>query len=156
MTTINAPAASPRIGVRHQLSDPVVQAYALLRIGFTVAPILFGIDKFAHVLVNWDIYLAPRLNDIIPGTAHEAMYAVGVIEIVAGLVVAIRPRYGSLLVAGWLTGIIVNLLLIPDFYDIALRDFGLLLAALTLYRLATAFDRRPLFSLDTLLNRGVQ
>ena len=76
--------------------------------------------------------------------------------IVAGLVVAIRPRYGSLLVAGWLTGIIVNLLLIPDFYDIALRDFGLLLAALTLYRLATAFDRRPLFSLDTLLNRGVQ
>jgi hypothetical protein len=153
MTTINAPAVSNRLGVRHQLSDPVFQAFALLRIGFVVAPILFGIDKFAHVLVDWDVYLAPRLNDIIPGTAHQAMYAVGVIEIVAGLVVALRPRYGSLLVAGWLTGIIVNLLLIPGFYDIALRDFGLLLAALTLYRLATAFDRRPLLSWDTLLNR---
>jgi hypothetical protein len=154
MTTISAPVGSSRLGARHQLSDPVFQAFALLRIGFVVAPILFGIDKFAHVLVNWDIYLAPRLNDIIPGTAHQAMYAVGVIEIVAGLVVAIRPRYGSLLVSAWLTGIIVNLLLIPGYYDIALRDFGLLLAALTLYRLATAFDRRPLLSLDTLLNRG--
>jgi hypothetical protein len=154
MATIDAPAAGNRLDFRHQLSDPVYQAFTLLRIGFTVAPILFGLDKFAHVLVNWDIYLAPRLNDIIPGSAHQAMYAVGVIEIVAGLVVALRPRYGSLLVAGWLAGIIVNLLLIPDYYDIALRDFGLLLAALTLFRLASAFDRRPLFSLDTLLSRG--
>ena len=154
MATINASRTDERVGSRPQLADPVFQAFALLRIGFTVAPILFGIDKFAHVLVNWDIYLAPRLNDIIPGTAHQAMYAVGVIEIVAGLVVAIRPRYGSLLVAAWLAGIIVNLLLIPDYYDIALRDFGLLLAALTLFRLASAFDRRPLFSLDTLLTNG--
>jgi hypothetical protein len=154
MATIHAPRAGNRIGARHQLSDPVFQAFTLLRIGFTVAPILFGIDKFAHVLVDWDIYLAPRLDDIIPGTAHQAMYAVGIIEIVAGLVVAIRPRYGSLLVSGWLAGIIVNLLLIPDYYDIALRDFGLLLAALTLFRLASAFDRRPLLSLDTLLTNG--
>jgi hypothetical protein len=119
--------------------DPAYQAFWLLRIGFTVAPIAFGLDKFAHVLVNWDLYLAPRLNDIIPGTAHEAMYAVGVIEIVAGLVVAFRPRFGGYLVAAWLAGIIANLLIIPDFYDIALRDFGLLLGALTLARLATAF-----------------
>jgi hypothetical protein len=124
--------------------DPVFQAFTLLRIGFTVAPVLFGLDKFAHVLVNWDIYLAPRINDLVPGTAHQAMYVVGVIEVVAGLVVALRPKYGALLVAAWLAGIIVNLLLIPGFYDIALRDFGLFLAALTLFRLASAFDTRPL------------
>jgi hypothetical protein len=109
-----------------------------------VAPIAFGLDKFAHVLVNWDIYLAARIDGLIPGTAHQAMYAVGAIEIVAGLVVALRPKYGSLLVAGWLAGILVNLLLIPGYYDIALRDFGLMLAALTLFRLASAYDSRPL------------
>jgi hypothetical protein len=120
----------------------VFQAFLLLRIGFTVAPILFGLDKFAHLLVNWDLYLAPRIDRLVPGTAHQAMYAVGVIEVVAGLVVALRPKYGSLLVAAWLAGIIVNLLLIPGYYDVALRDFGLLLAALTLFRLAVVFDRR--------------
>ena len=128
----------------HDWSNPVYQAFTLLRIAFTVAPIVFGLDKFAHVLVNWDMYLAPRLDRIIPGTAHQAMYAVGVIEVVAGLVVALRPKYGSLLVAAWLAGIIVNLLLIPGFYDVALRDFGLFLAALTLFRLASFFDPRPL------------
>jgi hypothetical protein len=91
------------------------------------------------VLVNWDRYLAPAINDLVPGTAHQAMYAVGVIEIVAGLVVALAPRFGGYLVAAWLAGIIVNLLVIPDFYDIALRDFGLLIGALSLARLATAF-----------------
>ncbi|HYT25158.1 MAG TPA: hypothetical protein VEP73_01550 [Actinomycetota bacterium] len=119
--------------------NPAYQAFWLLRTGFTVAPILFGLDKFFHVLVNWDRYLAPRIDHLLPGTAHQAMYAVGVVEIVAGLVVALRPRLGGYLVAAWLAGIIVNLLLIPGFYDIALRDFGLLLAALALARLATAF-----------------
>ena len=128
----------------HDRSNPVYQAFTLLRLAFTVAPIVFGLDKFAHVLVNWDMYLAPRLDRIIPGTAHQAMHAVGVIEVVAGLVVALRPKYGSLLVAAWLAGIIVNLLLIPGFYDVALRDFGLFLAALTLFRLASFFDSRPL------------
>lgn len=132
------------VSIPRDPSHPVFQAFTLLRVGFTVAPILFGLDKFAHVLVNWDVYLAPRLDRLLPGTAHQAMYAVGVIEIVAGLIVALRPKYGSLLVAGWLAGIIVNLLLLPGFYDIALRDFGLLLAALTLSRLASAFDPRPL------------
>ncbi len=120
-------------------TNPAFQAFCLLRLGFTVAPILFGIDKFAHVLVNWDTYLAPRLSDHLPGTPHQAMYVVGIIEIVAGLVVAIRPRFGGYLVAAWLLGIIVNLLLIPGFYDVALRDFGLLIAAVSLARLATAF-----------------
>jgi len=119
--------------------DPTFQAFWLLRIGFTVAPILFGIDKYFHVLTNWDLYLAPRLDRIVPGTAHQAMYVVGIIEIVAGLSVLLMPRFGGYIVAAWLAGIIVNLLLIPGFYDIALRDFGLLLAALTLARLATAF-----------------
>jgi hypothetical protein len=119
--------------------DPAYQAFWLLRIGFIVAPILFGLDKFFDVLVDWERYLAPEINDLIPGNAHQAMLAVGVIEIFAGLVVALRPRFGGYLVAAWLAGIIVNLLLIGDYYDVALRDFGLLLAALTLARLATAF-----------------
>ena len=126
-----------------RLDDPVFQAFTLLRIGFTVAPILFGLDKFFHVLVDWDRYLAPEFTDLFNAQAHTLMYAVGAIEIVAGLVVAFRPRIGGYLVAAWLAGIITNLLLIGDYYDIALRDFGLLLAALTLARLATAFDRRP-------------
>jgi hypothetical protein len=128
---------------RRQLTDPALQAFALLRLGFTVAPVLFGLDKFADWLVDWPIYLAPELNDLVPGNAHQAMLAVGVVEIVAGLVVAVRPKFGGYLVAAWLGGIIINLLLQADFYDIVLRDFGLLLAALTLARLATAFDRAP-------------
>ena len=122
--------------------DPAYQAFWLLRIGFTVAPILFGLDKFFHVLVDWDVYLAPEFTDLFNAEAHTLMYAVGVIEIVAGIVVAVWPRFGGYLVAGWLAGIIFNLMLIGDFYDIALRDFGLLLAALTLARLATAFPSR--------------
>src|SRR5215813_7145841 len=124
------------------LHDPAFRAFWLLRAGFVVAPILFGLDKFFNVLVNWDVYLAPQINDLVPGNAHQAMLAVGVIEIVAGLVVAIRPRFGGYLVAAWLAGIIVNLLMQADFYDIALRDFGLLVGALALARLATAFERR--------------
>jgi hypothetical protein len=123
---------------RSDLADPTFQAFWLLRIGFTVAPILFGLDKFAHVLVDWDVYLAPELTDLFNTEAHTLMYFVGAIEIVAGLVVALAPRFGGYLVAAWLAGIIVNLLLMAEFYDIALRDFGLLLGALTLARLATA------------------
>ncbi len=117
--------------------SPAQQAFLLLRIAFTVAPILFGLDKFAEVLTDdWTRYLSSQFDDLIPGSAEDAMYAVGVIEIVAGLVVAFAPRYGSLLVAGWLGGIIVNLLLAGGYGDIALRDFGLMLGALTLARLA--------------------
>jgi uncharacterized membrane protein YphA (DoxX/SURF4 family) len=122
-------------------SDPAYQAFWLLRIGFTVAPIVFGADKFAHLLTNWDKYLAPWINNIVPGTAHQAMYAVGAIEIVAGLAVLVKPRFGAYLVAAWLLGIIVNLLSLSGYYDVALRDFGLLLAALTLARLATLYPQ---------------
>ena len=119
--------------------DPVVQAFTLLRIAFTVAPILFGLDKFAGVLTDdWTRYLAPAFNDIIPGSAADAMHIVGVVEIAAGLTVAIAPRFGGLLVAAWLGGIIVNLLIVGGYGDIALRDFGLMLGALTLARLASA------------------
>jgi uncharacterized membrane protein YphA (DoxX/SURF4 family) len=122
-------------------ADPSRQAFLLLRTVFTVAPIAFGLDKFANVLVDWPRYLAPVINDLVPGTGQQAMYAVGVIEVIAGLAVAILPRYGALLVAAWLAGIIVNLLLIPGYYDVALRDFGLLVAALTLSRLAVADEQ---------------
>lgn len=124
---------------RADLSDPAFQAFWLLRIGFVVAPILFGLDKFAHVLVDWDKYMAPEFTDLLNAEAHTLMYVVGAIEIVAGLVVALRPRFGGYLVAAWLAGIIANLLFMADYYDVALRDFGLLLAALSLARLATAF-----------------
>ncbi|GGW49598.1 hypothetical protein [Streptomyces xantholiticus] len=124
---------------RAALTDPGYQAFLILRTGFTVAPILFGLDKFANLLVDWPTYLAPWINDVVPGSAQAAMYAVGVIEIVAGLVVAIAPRFGGWLVAGWLAGIIINLLTIPGHYDIALRDFGLLLGAVALARLAQRY-----------------
>ena len=106
------------------------------------APILFGIDKFAEVLTdNCTQYLATEFNDILPGSAQGAMYLIGGVEIVAGLVVLVAPRFGGLLVAGWLAGVILSLLLVGGYGDIALRDFGLLLGALTLARLATAFDK---------------
>jgi hypothetical protein len=117
------------------------QAFLLLRTVFTVAPILFGLDKFAEVLTEWERYLAPEFNDLIPGSAHQAMLIVGVVEIAAGVLVAVLPRVGGYVVAAWLAGIILNLLLIGDFYDVALRDFGLLVAALALARLATTFKR---------------
>ena len=126
------------LAISRSLNDPATQAFLLLRIAFTVAPILFGIDKFAEVLTDdWTKYLAPAFNDILPGSAQDAMHIVGVTEIAAGLVVLVTPRFGGLLVAGWLGGIIVSLLLVGGYGDIALRDFGLLLGALTLARLAS-------------------
>ena len=142
-TSRSVESATPSVGVSEaretRWENPAYQAFWLLRVGFTAAPILFGLDKYAHVLVNWDKYLAPWLDRLLPGTAHQLMYVVGAIEIVAGLLVAFRPRFGGYLVAAWLAGIIINLLTFPGFYDIALRDCGLLLGALTLARLATAF-----------------
>jgi hypothetical protein len=120
--------------------DPTAQAFLLLRIAFTVAPILFGLDKFAGVLTDdWTRYLSSEFNSLIPGSAADAMHMVGVVEIAAGLVVAAVPRFGGYLVAAWLGGIILNLLLVGGYGDIALRDFGLLLGALTLTRLASAY-----------------
>ena len=121
------------------------QAFWLLRIGFTVAPILFGIDKFFNWTVHWPDYLAGWINNIAPGSAQDFMYFVGGVEIAAGLIVAVAPIIGAPLVAAWLCGIIINLLTNnpPEYYDIALRDFGLMLGALTLTRLAWAFARRP-------------
>jgi hypothetical protein len=139
-TAVPAPASTVSSAAgADRWRDPGYQAFFLLRTVFTVAPILFGLDKFGHVLVNWDRYLAPVISDHLPGSAHQLMYVVGAIEIVAGLIVALWPRFGGYLVAAWLAGIIINLLLIPDFYDIALRDFGLLVGALALARLATAY-----------------
>ena len=129
---------------RIRAADAAEQAFMILRAAFTVAPILFGADKFLHLMVNWDKYLAPALSNPMPFTPHQLMYAVGVIEIIAGLVVAIHPRLGGPVVAAWLVGIIINLLLIPGFYDVALRDFGLFLAAIALSRLATTYDPHPL------------
>ena len=142
-TTVGAgaPAAATASASARLRTDPAYQAFTLLRIGFTVAPILFGIDKFANVMVNWSIYLAPWINDIVPGSADDFMYVVGVVEIVAGIVVALRPRYGAYLVAAWLGGIIFNLLTYSGYYDVALRDFGLMLGALTLARLSEVYDR---------------
>jgi uncharacterized membrane protein YphA (DoxX/SURF4 family) len=121
-------------------TDPAYQAFWLLRIGFTVAPILFGADKFANVLVNWEKYLAPWIRHASPLSATNTMHVVGVIEILAGVAVALKPRYAAYIVAAWLGGIIINLLSYSGYYDIALRDFGLMLGALTLARLASKYD----------------
>ena len=137
MTTHTTPAPEQ---VTSLTSDPGFQAFWSLRLGFALLPILFGIDKFALVLTdNWTRYLAPQINDLTPGSAGTAMHLVGVIEIVAGLAVLVLPRFGAPLVAVWLVGIIVNLLMVGGYGDVALRDFGLLLAALVLTRLAWAY-----------------
>lgn len=117
------------------------QAFVLLRTVFTVAPILFGLDKFTNILADWTVYLAPQATAVVPLPPQTFMYIVGVVEIVAGIVVAVRPKYGSLLVAAWLAGIIINLLLLGSFHDVALRDFGLLVGALALNRLSTGTSR---------------
>jgi uncharacterized membrane protein YphA (DoxX/SURF4 family) len=150
-TTRRARAASPGEGTASvapaDWRDVGYQAFTLLRIAFVVAPIAFGLDKFFNVMVEWPTYLAPWINDIAPGSGQDFMYVVGAIEIVAGISVALKPRYGAYIVAGWLAGIVINLLTASGFYDIALRDFGLMLAALTLARLASIYDspfsRRP-------------
>ena len=129
-------------GVRAGWSDPRYQAFALLRLAFTVAPIAFGVDKFFNVLTNWEAYLAPWVNSLVPGTAHQAMLAVGAVEILAGLLVAVRPALGGYVVAAWLLGIIINLVTMGEYLDVALRDFGLLVGALALARLATASTHR--------------
>ena len=134
--TTQRDTTAPSTGTR---SPGTHQAFLLLRTVFTVAPILFGLDKFANLLTDWPGYLAPWINDIVPGSGQDAMYLIGVIEIVAGVAVALIPRYGALIVAAWLAGIILNLLTLSGFYDVALRDFGLLVAALALWRLATKY-----------------
>lgn len=117
------------------------QAYLILYVGYIVLPIVAGADKFFHLLVNWDQYLAPRIAEILPISGHTFMLIVGVVEIIAGILVAVWPRIGAYVVALWLWGIIINLLLIPGFYDIALRDFGLSLGALALGRLSRDVGR---------------
>ena len=139
-TTIAAGALPKRAALT---SDPAAQAYLLLRVVFALAPIVFGLYKFAGILTDdWTRYLAPQFNDLMPGSAATAMHLVGIVEIAAGLVVLAAPRWGALLVAGWLAGIILNLLLIGGYGDIAMRDFGLLAGALALNRLATAAHAR--------------
>ncbi|MBF6347874.1 MULTISPECIES: hypothetical protein [Nocardia] len=129
-----------RSGQVASLADPGYQAFWALRLGFGVLPILFGLDKFVNVLTDdWTRYLAGFVNDLVPGDAATAMNVVGVVEIVAGIAVLVFPRLGAPLVAVWLGGIIVNLLLVGGYGDIALRDFGLMAAALVLTRLAWAY-----------------
>ncbi len=140
-TTLHTPVASSKAGLLlARRSEPAYHAYLLLRLGFVVLPILFGIDKYTNALVHWDKYLAPWIDRIMPGTAHESMFFVGAVEIVAGVAVALKPRYGAYLVSAWLAGIVINLFTYSGYYDIAMRDFGLMLAALTLARLASVYD----------------
>lgn len=119
---------------------PSYQAYQILRLGFTVAPIVAGLDKFLHLLVNWDQYLPGSVNALTGGHGHQLMLVVGVIEIVAGLGVAFKPRIFAYVVSAWLLLIVVNLLMIPGYFDVALRDFGLSLGALALARLSAEYD----------------
>lgn len=134
------PDTRPHSGIRSW--TPAYQAYQILHVAFVAAPALAGLDKFFHALVNWDMYLAPVIANASPIGAHRLMQGIGVIEIVAALLVALKPRIGAWVVAVWLWGIIINLLLVPGFFDIALRDFGLSLGALALARLSAEFAHR--------------
>jgi len=133
-------ASNTSVAVRTQ--SPSYQAYQILQLAFVVAPVIAGVDKFFHFLVNWDQYLSPMVTRMLPVSGHTFMQGVGLIEIVAGLLVAFMPAVGGLVVGAWLCGIILNLLSIPGYYDVALRDLGLALGALALSRLATEFDTR--------------
>lgn len=140
MSTTSAAGVTPPLAER--LKDPLFEAFFALRTLFTVAPILFGLDKFFNILPtnpdHWDKYLAGWIDNLVPGSATTDMYLVGVIEIVAGILVAVAPRIGAWVVAAWLAGIIIDLLTLSGYYDVALRDFGLLVSALVLARLAQA------------------
>lgn len=120
--------------------DPAYQAFRILQVAFVLAPIIAGADKFLHWLTDWTQYLAPGVARILPMSPSTFMQGVGVVEIVAGLLVALKPKIGGYVVAAWLAGIIVNLLMIPGYYDVALRDFGLMLGAIALARLARHFE----------------
>lgn len=137
-TVLNSNAVS--VAADESLANPSYQAYQILRIGFTIAPIIAGIDKFLGLLVNWDQYLPSVVNDLLGGAGHQFMYIVGAIEIVAGIGVLLKPKIFAYVVAAWLVAIIMNLLLIPGFYDVALRDLGLALGALALARLSAKYD----------------
>lgn len=118
---------------------PAYEAYQILHVGFTVAPIVAGLDKFFNLLVNWEQYLPPFVSNLLGGYGHEMMLVVGVIEIIAGLGVFFKPKIFAYVVSAWLLLIIVNLLMIPGYYDVALRDFGLALGAFALARLSAKF-----------------
>jgi len=137
----SSPALTSVNSERAAVASPSRQAYQILRFGFTVAPILAGLDKFFHLLVNWDQYLPPVVNNLTGGRGHQLMLVVGVIEVVAGLGVAFKPRIFAYVVCAWLLLIIVNLLMIPVYLDVALRDLGLALGALALARLSQDYDR---------------
>jgi hypothetical protein len=122
-------------------SNPTYQAFQVLHVGFSVLPIIAGLDKFFDFLVNWDMYLAPFIVRLSPISGHSLMMIIGVIEIAAGILVAFRPRVGAYVVAVWIWGIIIDLLLVSGFYDVALRDFGLSLGALALGRMSMEFDK---------------
>jgi hypothetical protein len=141
LTAGSSPVPSDRPAATATLHDPAYQAYQILHVAFTVAPILAGLDKFLHLLTNWDQYLAPAVNRLLGGHGHQFMLAVGVIEIVAGVGVALKPRYFAYVVTLWLLGIILNLLILPGYFDVALRDLGLALGALALARLSEHYDR---------------
>lgn len=133
MTSLNTESLSA--------SKPSYQAYQILHLGFTVAPIVAGLDKFFNLLVNWEQYLPGFVKNLTSGHGHELMLAVGVIEIVAGLGVAFKPRLFAYVVSAWLLLIVANLLMIPGYFDVALRDFGLSLGALALARLSQEYNR---------------
>ena len=137
MTSITSAASS---APAHEIipSDPTAQAYRLLHVGFIAAPILAGADKFLGLLAHWEQYLAPFVAELSPLGAHGTLLVVGVVEMLAGVLVALRPKMGAYVVAAWLVAIIGNLLITGGYYDVALRDFGLFLAALALGRLASA------------------
>jgi hypothetical protein len=140
--TISVPSTPPVARREVVIAEPANHAYHALHIAFIAAPVIAGLDKFTHLLTNWDNYLAPSIARMSPIGGHNLMLVVGVVEVIAGLIVALRPKIGGIIVVAWLLGIILNLLLLGNYYDVALRDFGLALGAFALSRLASARELR--------------
>lgn len=137
MATTSGPTEATTHAGRHHWSDPTYQAFRALQVGFVAAPIIAGLDKFLGLLTEWTQYLWPGFSDLLGLSPEAFMGVVGGVEILAGVIVALKPRFGGYLVAAWLVGIILNLLLLGDYFDIALRDLGLAIGAFSLARLAT-------------------
>jgi len=138
--TMAADMTLVRSNTNVDIHNPAYQAYQILRLGFTIAPIVAGLDKFLHLLVDWDKYLPATVNNMVGGNGHQLMLVVGVIEVIAGIGVFLKPRIFAYVVAAWLVLIIINLLMIPGYYDIALRDLGLALGAVALGRLSATYN----------------
>ncbi|HEV7331717.1 MAG TPA: hypothetical protein VGN63_11825 [Flavisolibacter sp.] len=133
---MDIPANYAKGHAHHGAMTQAEKVASILRWTYGLVPIVAGADKFMHLLTDWDKYLAPQIASLLPVSPHSFMIIVGIIEIIAGVLVLIKPRIGSLIVALWLIGIAINLLLSGQYFDVAVRDTVMAIGAFSLYLLS--------------------